>query len=64
MKWLLLAIAVLFPNEESNDQRAAPARWSGGLADHIPLPERGVCPGGFEPWTYDRKRAAICVRRA
>lgn len=64
MKWLLIALAVLLPNEESNDPRPAPARWSGGFADHIPFPEFGVCPGGFEAWVYDRKRAAICVRRA
>lgn len=65
MKYLLVACAALFPiGDATHEPRPVPARWSGGRADRIPLPKLGVCPGGFEAWTYDKRRGAICVRRA
>jgi hypothetical protein len=66
MKYALVALSLLLPAEDAaHNPRPAQARWSGGRADRIPLPDPGgACPGGFEAWSYDRKRGAICVRRA
>ena len=65
MKWICLAAALLFPPEAATrEPHRAPSRWSGKPDDRIPLPQLGVCPGDFEPWVYDTRRGAICVRRA
>ena len=65
MKYLVVACILLFPPESSTrEPRQAPARWSGKADDRVPLPRLGICPGGFEAWSYDGKRGEICVRRA
>jgi len=65
MKWLFVVCATLLPTADTDrEPRPAPTRWPGKSDDRIPLPRLGVCPGGFEAWQWDAKRAIICIRRA
>jgi hypothetical protein len=65
MKWLLIACSMLLPTGDTDrDPRPAPTRWQ-QPAERLPRPDAdGDCPGSFEAWVYDKRRGAICVRRA
>ena len=65
MKYLLVALAALFPfGDTTHEPRPALTRWQ-QPAERLPRPDvYGDCPGAFEAWQWDVKHATICVRRA